>query len=116
MFDAAFYQTVFPQLLQQECRRQSGKVPIVEFRLGDGTTLDICHVIQPTDRWMVVAFFRDPKTCEDMDLAFLPYEMVVRIGVSFHDPKLRRIGFTLPQPVSPTAPSGHEIGIPGESK
>ena len=112
MFDAAFYTTAFPDLVQQECRRQSGQVPVVEFRLGDGTTLDVCHVMQLADRWMVLAFFRDPKTCEDMDIAFLPYELVVRINISLHNPRSRRIGFTDKAPAILAAPEAQSPGQP----
>ena len=95
MFDSAFYTTVFPQLVQQECRRQAEKVAVVELLLGDGGTLDICHVLQLADKWLAVAFFRDPKTCEDMDMAFLPYELVARVTVSFHSPQTRKLGFSV---------------------
>jgi hypothetical protein len=102
VFDADFYQAAFPQLLQQECQRQSGMVPVVELRLADGTTLDICHVLRFDERWIAVSFFRDLETCEDMDIAILPFELVVRVTISFHDPKSRRIGFTVPQTVQPS--------------
>ena len=104
MFDVGFYTSVFPDLVEKECRRQADKVPVVEFQLGDGTTLDICHILQLSDRWMTVAFFRDLKTCEDMDIGFLPYELVVRITVSFHNAKSRRLGFTLTEAAAPAAP------------
>jgi hypothetical protein len=103
MFDAGFYASVLPDLLQRECRQQAGKVPVVEFHFADGTMLDICHIVQLGENWMVVAFFRDPETCEDMDFEFLPYELVLRITISFHNPKSRRLGFAPAEsPSSPT--------------
>jgi len=113
MFDVGFYARVFPDLVQQECRRQAGKVPVVQFHLLDGSTLDICHVVQLGENWMVVAFFRDPETCEDMDFEVLPYELVVRITVSFHHPKSRRLGFALAE--SPELPAeGAKPGLPAD--
>lgn len=115
MFDAAFYTTVFPQLVQKECRRQADKVPVVEFRLGDGSGLDVCHILQLADRWLAVAFFRDPETCEDMDIAFLPYELVVRITVSLHNPQSRRLGFTIAEPADVATADLHKVDRPEES-
>jgi len=109
MFDAAFYAAVFPELVQQECRRQPGKVPVVQFRVGDGATLDVCHFLQLSEKWLAVAFFRDPETCEDMDIAFLPYELVVRIIVSLHSPESRRLGFRVGEP-TPAARGEGEVG------
>jgi len=114
MFDVGFYTSVFPDLVQKECRRQADKVPVVEFHLGDGTTLDICHILQLSDRWMTVAFFRDLNTCEDMDIGFLPFELVVRITVSFHNAKSRRLGFTLTEPSAPAAQEAKPPGPAGK--
>ena len=46
----------------------------------------VCHVMQLAEKWLTVAHFRDPETCDDMDVCFLPYELVVRINVSLHHP------------------------------
>jgi hypothetical protein len=46
-----------------------------------------------------------------MDTAFIRYETVMRINLSMHDPKSRRIGFDvtkLPAPGIPGAPSAGE--------
>lgn len=44
MFDQTFYATVLPDLVKAECAGQPGTVPVVELRLVDGTTLDVCHI------------------------------------------------------------------------
>jgi hypothetical protein len=51
---------------------------------------------------MTVAYFRDPKSCEDMDISFLPYELVLRICVSFHHAEMRKLGFGISEPVQVT--------------
>ena len=114
MFDSAFYTTVFADLVQRECRRQSGMVPVVEFRLAEGSTLDICHLIQLADKSLAVAYCRDPETCEDMDMSFLPYELVVRICVSFHHAEMRRLGFAVSEPVNVT--NAAAANVEGRSK
>ena len=115
VFDAAFYTTVFLDLVRKECRRQADKVPVVEFRLGDGGGLDVCHILQLSDRWLAVAFFRDPEACDDMDVAFLPYELVVRITVSLHNPQSRRLGFTVTEPAKVATTDPDKTDSPEES-
>jgi hypothetical protein len=54
------YTSIF-LIIQHSCR-QAGKVPGVEFCPADGSTLDICHLAQLAEKWLAVAYFRDPKT------------------------------------------------------
>jgi hypothetical protein len=44
MFDASSYAETLPNLVQSECQCQPDKTPVVELRLGEGGTLDVCHV------------------------------------------------------------------------
>ena len=101
MFDPGFYQTVLPDRVKQQCAMQSGHVPVVEFRLADGTALDVCHIVHLADKWLAVAYFRDASACQEMDLAFFGYEMVARVTLSMHDPRSRRLGFEIGQPETP---------------
>lgn len=99
MFDASFYAETLPDLVQAECRRQPEKTPVVEMRLGDGGALDVCHVAQLAERWLAVTFFRDVEACEDMDVCFLPYELVARVTVSLHPRQTRKLGFSIEKTV-----------------
>ena len=93
MFLIDFYKAVLPDRIERECQQQPDRVPVVQFRLTDGTVLDVCHIVHLADSWLGVAVFRDPATCEDMDVTFLPYEAVIRVTLSLYDPAARRIGF-----------------------
>ena len=93
MFDANFYRSVLPRWIRTQCESKPEGIPVVELRLTDGAVLDLCHVVNLADQWMAVSHFRDPGSCDDMDMAFVRYETVMRIGLSLHDPRSRRIGF-----------------------
>ena len=95
MFDASFFTTVLPDRVRTECEARPEMVPVVRFRLGDGVTLDVCHVIHLAERWMAVAYFSDAEKCEDMDVAFVPYDTVTRVHLSLHHPQSRNLGFQL---------------------
>jgi hypothetical protein len=111
MFEPNFYQTVLPDRVRQECAQRPSHVPVVEFRLADGITLDVCHIVHLADKWLAVAYFRDSSACQDMDIAFLGYEMVLRVMLSLHDPRARRLGFTLGQPAGAPAGAGEEARV-----
>ena len=93
VFDAHFYQTVLLDRVAKECQGQPQQVPAVLLFLSDGSRLDICHITACDDTWLGVAYFRDTATCEDMDLAYVPYKLVTRVTVSLHHPQTRRLGF-----------------------
>ena len=103
MFDANFYAETLPDLVQAECLRQPEKTPVVKLRLGDGGELDVCHVAQLAARWLAVTFFRDAERCDDMDVCFLPYELVARVTVSLHPRQTRKLGFSIEETVKKTA-------------
>jgi len=95
VFDPRFYESVLPDRVRQQCVMQPGHVPVVEFRLTDGTLLDVCHIVHLDEKWLAVAFFRDASSCQDMDLALFGYELVTRVILSMHDPHSRSLGFQL---------------------
>jgi hypothetical protein len=93
MFDAAFFQTVFPERLQVQCQAQPDRVPVVELHLADGTKLDICHVAFLAESWLAVAYYRDGGSDAELDTAFLPYGLIARVTVSLHPRSSRKAGF-----------------------
>ncbi len=94
MFDAHFYREVLPKRVTQECQLHPGEVPVVTLHLATGRVMDLCHIVHLADMWFAVQYFRETESCKDMDLAFLPYEVVTMVTVSIHHPESRRIGFS----------------------
>jgi hypothetical protein len=108
MLDAAFFTEAFPSLVQEECKGRPDHVPVVHLHLSDGSLLDVCHILHLAPAWISVAFYRDAGSCEDMDFAFLPYGLISRVELSFHDPQSRRLGFRIesePQTVASSLPA-----------
>ena len=108
MFLIDFYKAVLPDRIERECQRQPGGVPVVQFRLADGTTLDVCHIVHLADIWLGLAAYCDTTTCEEMDIVFVPYEAVTRVTLSLHDPSARRIGFDTAKSVRSTGAAAEE--------
>ncbi|MDO8533080.1 MAG: hypothetical protein Q7T26_13110 [Dehalococcoidia bacterium] len=95
MFDVSFYQTVLPERVTSECRIRPEDVPVVLLHLANGMTMDLCHIVHLADTWLAVRYFRDTKTCEEMDVAYVPYELVTLVTLSLHRPEDRPVGFRL---------------------
>jgi hypothetical protein len=98
MFDAAFFQTVFPERLQVQCQAQPERVPVVELHLADGTKLDVCHFAFLAESWLAVAYYRDGRSDPELDTAFLPYGLIARVTVSLHPIESRKLGFRAQEP------------------
>jgi hypothetical protein len=117
MFNARFYSEVLPELVGSQCNRQPDKTPVVEFKLGDGTVLDVCHVARLSEDWFSVTYFRDAQSCDEMDVCLLPYELVVRVNIALHHQQSRRLGFSVRDTVRGGAESdvGEEAANVGRS-
>lgn len=105
MFGADFYLKILPERVMAECHGRPGEVAVVHLHLGAESSLDLCHIVHLADSWLAVQHFQDVETCDDMDLAFLPYELVTMVTVSLHHPTSRRIGFSV----------GEQKLLPGET-
>ena len=93
MFDAIFYKSVLPERVVQECKGNPALLPVVNLFLANGRVLDLCHIVHLAEAWLAVQYFRDTQTCQEMDLAFLPYELVTMVTVSMQHPDSRKTGF-----------------------
>jgi hypothetical protein len=94
-FGPHFYLSVLPDRVISQCQGHPDNIPVVNLHLANGRTLDLCHIVHLADRWFAVQYFRDSESCEDMDVAFLPYDLVVLVTLSLHSADQRRIGFNI---------------------
>jgi len=92
-FDAAFFSGFLGERARALCARQPDRTPVVLLHLADGAILDLCHIEQLFPDWMGGSVFRDAKTCDQMDLVFVPYALITRVTISLPSVHERRIGF-----------------------
>jgi hypothetical protein len=95
-FGPAFFATVLSDRVREVCDGHPDPLPVVELHLADGYLLDVCHIAAIEQPWVAVAAFRDRETCEEMDLLFVPYAMIIRVSVSVRHKSERPAGFALP--------------------
>lgn len=102
-FGPAFFATILADRVRAACEGQPDHVPVVELQLADGLTLDLCHVPGIEPQWLATQAYRDRETCDEMDLVFVPYALIVRVTVSMWHPNERPIGFQLAGSPAPAA-------------
>ena len=96
-FDAAFFSGFLGERARALCARQPDTTAVVLLHLADGAILDLCHIEQLFPDWMGGTVFHDAKTCDRMDLAFVPYAFITRVTISLPSIHERRIGFQTPE-------------------
>jgi hypothetical protein len=105
MFDRQFFATVLPDHVRSTVAANPGMVPVIELVLGDRTVLDLCHIVRLHDAWLAVAYFCQDDAYDDVDIAFVPYQTVVRVNLTLRDASERRIGFSTGVESEPQPPA-----------
>lgn len=94
-FGPEFFAAVLADRLRVHCPGAEAHVSIVLLHLADGAVLDLCHIVELTPKWMCAAVFRAEMSCDEMDLEFLPYELITRVTLSRRPSGERHLGFDL---------------------
>lgn len=104
-FGPAFFASALHARVRAQCDEHPEGVPVVELHLADGTTLDVCHIPVLEAPWLAAQVYRDRETCEDMDLVFVPYGLIMRVTIAVWHRSQRPIGFNLDEhaPALPSA-------------
>ena len=106
MFERAFFDSALPEQIRALAADNPAQTPVLHLHVSGGTVYDVCHLIALAESWLSLAFFREPDTCDDVEVAFIPYNQIIRVTVSLPDAGERPIGFdTQPRPLPmPPAP------------
>ena len=55
--------------------------------------MDLCHIERLFADWLAGMVYHDPKTCDRMELVFVPYTLITRVTISLPSVHERQIGF-----------------------
>lgn len=95
LFGVPFFGTVLRDRLGEHCSGIGSDTPQVLLHLADGSLLDICHITELAPRWISVTVFRDERSCDRMDLEFVPYQLITRVTLSSRPADERQLGFNV---------------------
>ena len=103
-FGPSFFLGHLGRFVRDRCPDASENLPLVEVRLANGETLDVCHIIGVSPRWVMLAV-RDATSHRDgMAVELVPYEIVHRVGIATRHGEGSSIGFAQTNPPQIIAP------------
>lgn len=112
-FGPRFFRTHFYDYMRQVCQI-SGQTPVLELLLTSGQVLDVSHIVELTPDYMLVAVFRDTRTCEDVYNTYIRYLTIFRINVLSQPHEERPIGFTNRAPQVVAADATVPVAVTGK--
>ena len=103
-FGPSFFLGHLGRFVRDRCPDVTESLPLVQVRLADGETLDICHIIGVSPRWVMLAV-RDTASHRDgMAVELVPYEIIRRVGIATRHGEGSSIGFAQTTPPEIIAP------------
>jgi hypothetical protein len=80
-FGPSFFLGQLGRFVRDRCPDPQEHLPVVQVHLADGETLDICHIIGVSPRWVMLAV-RDAASHRDgMAIELVPYEIIRRVCI-----------------------------------
>ncbi|MCA8916320.1 MAG: hypothetical protein KDB90_13000 [Planctomycetes bacterium] len=101
-FGPRFFRTHFFDRMKQVCAADS-QTPVLEIMLTSGQVLDVAHIIELKQDYMLINVFVDTRDCANTYNTYVRFMTIYRINVLTQPVEERPIGFNNREP---------EISIP----
>lgn len=93
-FGPRFFKSRFYSFLREACVI-NGKTPVLELFLTSGHVLDVSHIIELKDDYMLVSAFEDVRDCTNVYHTYIRYVTIYRINVLMPSQADRPMGFNV---------------------
>lgn len=80
-FGPSFFLGYLARFVRDHCPDPKENLPMVEVRLADGESLDLCHIIGVSPRWVMLAVRDAASHQHDMGIEIVPFELVRRVSI-----------------------------------
>jgi hypothetical protein len=114
-FGPRFFRTHFFDRMRQVCMIDE-MTPVMEIMLTSGQVIDISHIIELKEDYMLVCAFVDARDCAKTYHAYIRYITIYRINVLSQPREDRPIGFSNQEPAGVEAPEAPPARVKGEKK
>ncbi len=91
-FGPRFFKTRFYQWIKEACSIDN-KTPVLEIMLTSGQVLDVSHIEDLRDEYMLACVFSDIRDCSQTYHTYLRYQTIFRINVLTQPRDERPLGF-----------------------
>jgi len=96
-FGPSFFLGHLGRFVRDRCPDPKENLPVVQVRLADGETLEICHIIGVSPRWVMLAVPDAASTRDGMAIELVPYELIRRVCIRTRRSEAGSIGFAQPR-------------------
>lgn len=93
MFGPSFFLGQLGRFVRDHCPSPEEHLPMVEIRLADGQTLDLCHIVGVSPRWVMLAVRDAASRLPDMAIELVPFEMVRGVRIRARHAEGGTVGF-----------------------
>lgn len=92
MFDRQFFDEDLFKLLAHFSATHETQGPVVELKLGDGSSLKLKSKVVGTDNWVTFHVHEEQRDQADIQVT-IPYQLITQVWIYPTDPDQSHIGF-----------------------
>ena len=98
MFGPSFFLRQLGRFVRDHCPSPEEHLPMIEIRLADGQTLDLCHIVGVSPHWVMLAVRDAASRQHDMAIELVPFEMVRGVRIHTRHAEGGAVGFSQHHP------------------
>ena len=92
-FGPSFFLLHLARFVRDSCPDPTERLPAVQLHLADGETLDVCHIIGVSPRWVMVAVADATGHREGMAIECVPFQLIHRVSIHTRRVEGASVGF-----------------------
>lgn len=92
-FGPGFFLSYLGRLVRDRCPDSTEHLPTVQILLGDGETLDLCHVIGVSEHWALLAVRDGNSHATTMAVDVVPFQLIRRVCIRTRRAEGGAVGF-----------------------
>ena len=94
-FGPSFFLGHLGTFVRNHCPDPQENLPVVQLYLANAETLDVCHIIGVSPRWVMLAIRDAASHRDDMAIEIVPYALIQRVSIrTRHHADGASIGFS----------------------
>ena len=93
-FGPSFFLGHLATFVRKHCPDPKENLPIVHLHMANGETLDVCHIIGVSPRWVMVAVPDAASHRDSMAIEIVPFGLIQRVSIRTRHAESASIGFS----------------------
>jgi hypothetical protein len=93
-FGPSFFLGHLGRFVRNHCPDPQEHLPLVQIRLADGQTFDLCHIVGVSPRWVMLAVRDAAAHPTDMAIEIVPFQMIQGVRIRTRHAEGASAGFS----------------------